>query len=99
MKFKVDDCVCWYAYSGKNTNLKQGEIIAYVASGESPKYVYDRDDLESNGKLQFFGGKPRDHQSYLIKAGSQVYWPVVSRLRKVVAANESVKDSKFTFPN
>jgi len=99
MSFKVHDCVCWYAYSGKNKNLKQGEILSIVNPGDNPKAIYNLEDLQLYGKFMYYKGKPRPHQSYLVKSGDSVYWPVVSRIKEIVVAESGIEESKFTFPN
>ena len=102
-EFKVGDRVTWRSDGesiGTRIGLrfeKTGEVIAAVPVGGSPYRIAERlnDALYNVRPLRMGGGKPRDHESYLVAVPQKmsrgrrrpalVYWPRVNQLRPVAS--------------
>lgn len=87
--FKKGENVSWSSQSRGSTLTKCGEIIYVVKPGES---VFQAASVFSGHKIMFDGNLPRKKESYLVsvktgktdKAKRSLYWPYVSKLRKLV---------------
>jgi len=94
-QFKVGEKVEWLSTQGALRVPMAGEVAALVPKDQHPCEIYQDLFLQQEGKperwkLSYHGGKPRDHESYLVMVRSDgkvptVYWPVVVKLKKVLA--------------
>jgi hypothetical protein len=86
---KVGDIVTWTSQASGVSKEKTGEIIAVVPKGKSNAKIW----TALGRKAEFRSFTPstgtRDHDSYLVAVAAptetskpQVYWPVVSQLKK-----------------
>ena len=80
LKLKRGDIVVWTSQSQGVDKTKEGVVVAVVAAGHHPFSC-----LPSGMRIVNPGG-PRKHESYLIQVGTRknLYWPVVSLLKKAV---------------
>ena len=92
MAFKVGDRVSWSSQAGGFIKVKYGDVVAVVPARAPPgphrAAVVER--LGCGIDRCDGGGLMRRHESYLVlvaagggKARPKLYWPVVSRLKKV----------------
>jgi hypothetical protein len=85
-KFVIGDTVEWTSQSSGFTTTKRGTVVVIVPpKKEAWPLIPKKHSLMSEFWL------PRDHESYLVsvpqggKRKPKVYWPVVSKLKKVEA--------------
>ncbi len=64
--WKVGDPVIWTSQSAGTWKTKRGVVEMIVPAGKRP---------EIRG-----AGLPRDHESYVVRAGGRAYWPLVAKL-------------------
>lgn len=79
MTFKVDDRVTWGGKTSPHINEKTGPVIQVVPPGQDV-YWDSLPEGERYGQL-LAEGMARNHESYLVRVGTKVYWPRVSQLR------------------
>jgi len=87
MNFQLGDTVTWVSQSGGYDKVKRGMVVEVVP--ENKKVITWMARYEKY-KIQFGDGR-RNHESYLVevcdgktdKAQPKLYWPLVSKLRKV----------------
>lgn len=81
-KFEIEDCVQWSV----NGELRTGVVIEIVPAGSSPQNKIYRKTVTA----------VRDHESYVVKAQSNIVWPqawgltLTERVRKVMSKKTSV---------
>jgi hypothetical protein len=81
MSFQLKHIVHWTSQAAGISKTKEGPVVAVVPAGKLP----DRKEFST----LYTGpgvGSPRNHESYVIKAGGRLYWPRVSALRAGPAA-------------
>lgn len=69
-QFKLHQRVRWTSQAGGHYKTKEGMIVFVVPSGIRPDMVRE-------------AGLPRNHESYVVSAEGQNYWPRVSALEEV----------------
>jgi len=69
-KYHLGDDVKWVSQSGGYYKTKEGVIVAIVAPEQDPFDVAKLYNL----------GRPRNHESYVVRVGKKLYWPRVSAL-------------------
>lgn len=83
--FYVGDEVEWTSQGGGYTKTKRGTVVDVVAPGifVGPFYIRDRDLAGFATRRLCVGEGSRDHESYLVLVGTQLYWPRVKDLNLV----------------
>lgn len=87
-KFNVGEQVTWSSQAGGRTTVKTGVVAIVVPPGQSGYLMAEDlrdvtgDSLEPMRTARFNATLGRDHESYLVRVGRMIYWPVVSRLRE-----------------
>lgn len=77
-RFKVGDRVEWTSQSNGTSKKKSGEVVAVVrARGTALFFLPVGTSLSVAKKF----GNPRRHESYLVRVGMVIYWPLVKHLR------------------
>lgn len=69
MGFKVGDEVEWTSSSAGVTKTKRGRVERVIPPSGEPGVRNP--------------GLPRDHESYVVRAGGRLYWPRVAALQGV----------------
>ena len=77
---QVGNEVTWTSSSSGFTKKKLGIVVLVIPKDTSASNVVAREFGEAPKYVKNWGGA-RGHESYVIKAGSKLYWPLVSRLR------------------
>lgn len=77
-RFKAGDRVEWTSQSAGTVKRKVGEVVAVVRAGTEVKKYLPPDAPASVANRSF--GWPRRHESYLVRVGKTVYWPLVRHL-------------------
>jgi hypothetical protein len=75
----VGSTVRWRSQSAGVWKEKQGDVVAAVPAGGE---VNDELARWARGKITN-PGMPRDHESYVVRAGGRLYWPRVNGLELV----------------
>lgn len=75
MKFHINQRVRWTSQAGGSTKTKSGIVVHVVNAGCVPP----RENFPSLHRSSGVG-LPRDHESYVVRVGTKVYWPRVSGL-------------------
>ena len=92
LEFKTGDIVEWSSTSRGSTKTKRGVIVAIVPK-KAPEYQIEKRYREEHPKYKRMsdgGGRPRDHESYLVLVPGpnttlpSLYWPVVAKLALVM---------------
>jgi hypothetical protein len=68
--FKVGDRVTWTSQANGGERTKTGEVTDVIKPGYRP-----------GDKVAGCGGQ-RDHESYVVRVHSRLFWPRVSKLEK-----------------
>jgi hypothetical protein len=77
--------VTWRSQSAGVWKEKTGVIVAVVPAGRYPSEALDAVGIRGRAG----DGLPRDHESYVVRAGGRLYWPRVSALAAAAAAPEA----------
>lgn len=72
-KFVVGDRVKWVSQSQGYWKVKEGVVDAVVPAHRAFSLPAD---------LKRYGTRSRDHESYVVRVGGKLYWPVVSLLKR-----------------
>lgn len=78
---KKGDKVYWTSQSQGSATRKEGEIVGVVPAGERPQ----KHTWPTFWRGDYGPGFARDHETYIVKVGSKLYWPRASALRLVAA--------------
>lgn len=70
---KVGTRVRWTSQSGGYEKTKEGVIVETVLAYESINDMYDK-------QIRHGLWPYRDHESYIVKVGNKLYWPLVKYL-------------------
>lgn len=79
MKFKKGDMVKWTSKSCSHEYEKRGTVLEIIPEKEAPYLFFLK---YKKCKWEWGGGRPRDHESYLVLVGNKIYWPRVKHLEK-----------------
>lgn len=79
--FKEGDKVKWTSKSGGSTTTKKG-IVLNVIQKDASVYNYSTKYWNKYNNRKMGGGGKRNHESYLILVGKDLYWPRVCYLEK-----------------
>lgn len=74
----LGDRVRWTSQAGGYAKTKEGAIIAVVPAHSNPRRHVPKDEPSAK---EF--GLSRNHESYIVKVGTRLYWPRVKGLEKV----------------
>jgi hypothetical protein len=84
----IGDRVVWESQAQGRWKTKQGKVVAVVPAYErASRYVPD-----GYNKVDGWG-MSRNHESYIVAVGQNLYWPRVSAL-KVVSSGRATEDVK-----
>ena len=90
MKFKLGDAVTWTSQSKAYVKTKMGKIVLVVPPDHASKVPWSMPGQQMWDGLSL----PRNHESYVVRVGSKLYWPRVSKLR--LAEKERIRGGVFT---
>lgn len=77
MTFKMGDRVEWTSQSNGTIKKKAGEVVAVVRARGA---VWDFLPAGTPSCVAKKFGNPRTHESYLVRVGRTIYWPLVKNL-------------------
>jgi hypothetical protein len=78
--FKKFNKVTWTSQSRSYSKTKIGVIICVLVPGMTPS-----NPGEEKGVSYYvpYHGDARDHESYIVRVGNKLYWPLVKNLQLV----------------
>ena len=82
---EIGDEVTWGSQAGGYTKEKMGIIVAIVPAGVGVVDAYP--EIRTGGSA-WGGGISRNHQSYVVKVGKKLYWPLVNHLQRTNRGQE-----------
>ena len=88
MTFGIGDRVTWESQSAGYSKKKSGVVVAVVPPRQFVNYC-----IPCGFLLKSIPGKPRPHESYLIRVGASasLYWPRVAMLNKEADAGAWIR--------